>query len=263
MQTCPQVYSGAGFVFSERDPYAGIDLDNAAKKLAERADKAKAAGRPIDEAKIAAMQEDWRKQQQLIFEKFNSYTEISPSGKGSHIIIRLTDKRKLWQGRKQNAVELYCQCRFFTMTGNIYHKVPIAERQALAEILWAELGNGTDNNAKISYYDNDERCTDSEVITFGLNAVNGDKFARLLEGSWEGLHPSQSEADLAFMNMIVFYSRNRNQSARIFRNSPLGKRPKAQRANYMQWLLDKAGDRLLPPVDISGLVNPFLKGEVK
>jgi len=107
LQACPHLYSGAGFVFSERDPYAGIDLDDVDKKLADMANKAKAACRPIDEAEIAAKREKWVEQQKLIFNNFNSYTEISPSGKGGHIIIGVTDKKKIWQGRKRDCVELY------------------------------------------------------------------------------------------------------------------------------------------------------------
>src|SRR5215211_8258532 len=61
-------YAGIGFVFAEDDPFTGIDLDHAFES----------AGGTIA---------PWAK---AIVERFNSYTERSPSGTGLHILIRGT-----------------------------------------------------------------------------------------------------------------------------------------------------------------------------
>ena len=60
---------GIGFVFTTDDPYTGIDLDNCHDE----------AGQLVSWA-------------QDIVSRFDSYTELSPSGRGRHIIIR----GKLW-----------------------------------------------------------------------------------------------------------------------------------------------------------------------
>lgn len=52
-----------------------------------------------------------------IVEALDSYTEISPSGKGLHIFC----KGKLPPGRRRKGnIEMYSSNRFFTVTGNIY-----------------------------------------------------------------------------------------------------------------------------------------------
>ncbi|MGB9665690.1 MAG: hypothetical protein ACPL25_12345, partial [Ignavibacteria bacterium] len=56
---------------------------------------------------------------QILIEKIGSYTEISPSGKGIHILFFLNE---IMGSVKNNIehLEFYSQGRYFTMTGNIY-----------------------------------------------------------------------------------------------------------------------------------------------
>jgi putative DNA primase/helicase len=87
---------GVGFVFSEADPYAGIDLDDCIGEDDELGDVAR-----------------------RIVEEFTTYTEVSPSGEGLHCILR---GRVPLGARKQavldaQKVEVYSQGRFFCMTG--------------------------------------------------------------------------------------------------------------------------------------------------
>ena len=218
-------YDGIGFVFSENDPYTGIDLD-------------------------ATTDADGVARQKLIFEKMESYSEVSPSGQGLHIII----KAKVPSGRRRDKVEIYSTTRFFTMTGNAYLAVPIEGRQELADVLWSEMGV---DSVKAYHGDLDEKCSDDEILHQALTASNGDKFQLLLDGNWQDNYQSQSEADFAFVDIIAFYTQNRNQIVRIFRASKLGKRKKAQRSDYMEYMLNRAFDRMLPPIDIDGLHNRF------
>jgi hypothetical protein len=214
--------NGIGFVFTRDDPYAGIDLD-------------------------ATDNEEWRARQQKIYEAFNSYSERSPSGHGLHIIIRAN----VATGRKREAVELYSNERFFTFTGDVFNDTQIVNQQALATILYEELGAVKD----YSNYQGEieERYTDDQIITQALQAVNGEKFKALHDGRWQDLYGSQSEADFAYIDIIAFYSRVRTQIVRIFRNSPLGQRDKAQRSAYVGYMLNKCFDKMLPLVDIEGL----------
>lgn len=89
---------GIGFVFTESDPFVGIDLDNCLDD----------EGRPTEAAvRIVA--------------EIASYTETSPSGRGLHIIAKGT----LPSGRRRmKGVECYSQGRFFTLTGRWWPDAP-------------------------------------------------------------------------------------------------------------------------------------------
>jgi len=86
--------NGVGFVFSNSDPFAGIDLDNC-----------------YDE-KTRSLTPNAMEMVNL----FNSYTEFSPSGKGLHIIVK---GRLPGTGHRKSDIEIYDRDRFFTVTGNL------------------------------------------------------------------------------------------------------------------------------------------------
>lgn len=94
-------YDGLGFVFTANDDYTGVDLDDC-------------EGNAVDQDR-----------QLKLFRALDSYSEISPSGKGLHVIA----KGRVPQGRRRAHIEVYSSERYFTMTGNVYHNVPIADRQ--------------------------------------------------------------------------------------------------------------------------------------
>lgn len=219
-------YSGIGFVLSEDDPFFVIDLDNTDgdKEAIER--------------------------QQKIFKEFDTYSEISPSGQGLHLI----GKGSVAAGRRRSFVEIYSSQRYITFTGNVYYNAPIAHRQDMLSQLWEQMAQGG-NSTYIYRGDAKETCSDEEVISRAITAVNGEKFAKLNSGQWQDLYPSQSEADLAYVNIIAFYTQNRNQIIRIFRTSPLGKRLKAQRVDYINWMILKSFDKILPQLDFDGFKN--------
>ena len=83
-------YNGIGFVFSSGDPFAGVDLDDC---------------RDPETGEL----EEWAAK---IVEAFGSYTEISQSGTGVHIIIMGKAPNK-----KRGKVEAYSSERYFAMTG--------------------------------------------------------------------------------------------------------------------------------------------------
>ena len=228
-------YEGIGFVFTEADPYCGIDLDDPYEKNPDGSNK-----HPNPENIMAV--------QRKIHETFDCYSELSPSGRGLHIICR----GSVPNGRRRSSVELYSSGRFFTFTGNVVSDKPIRRQDNFVAMLWHELGG------KINTYtyggDSVEKLTDEEVITKAHGAVNGDKFASLHRGDLSA-YPSQSEADQAYMNFLAFYSQHRNQLMRLFRNSPLGQRDKAQRNSYLNYTINRAFDQMLPPIDLEGFRN--------
>jgi putative DNA primase/helicase len=85
-------YDGIGFVLSSGDPYVGVDLDGCVDP---------------ETGEI----ESWATR---IVEALDSYTEVSPSGKGLHIVAR----GEIPANGKRGHVEMYSAKRFFTMTGH-------------------------------------------------------------------------------------------------------------------------------------------------
>lgn len=83
---------GIGFVFSKNDPYTGIDLDFCVEAFTGE----------IDPWALG------------VLEEMATYTELSPSATGLHLILR----GKLPEGgRRKDGIEFYDRDRFFTMTG--------------------------------------------------------------------------------------------------------------------------------------------------
>lgn len=220
------MYSGIGFVLTEADPFAFIDLDDT-----------KGDQTALD-------------RQIRIFNEFDGYAERSPSGNGLHIIV----KGAIPSGRRRSFIEIYSSRRYMTMTGDIYRNEQIKEHNDLLNALWAQMGQGSVATAVYAGVA-EAKETDEQVINRALSAANGDKFAELMAGKWEGMYQSQSEADFALVDIIAFYTQNRAQIARIFRTSGLGQRDKAKRDDYVSYMLNKCFDRMLPPVDIDGLRN--------
>jgi primase-polymerase (primpol)-like protein len=85
-------YGGIGFVFTSEDDLCGVDLDGCLN---------------ADTGEI----EPWAR---IIIEELDSYTEISPSGTGVHVLVRAT----LPEGRnRKGRFETYDRDRYFTVTG--------------------------------------------------------------------------------------------------------------------------------------------------
>lgn len=213
-------FTGIGYVFSAFDPYCGIDLDD-----------------------THGDQEEYQKQL-TIYNKFNSYTEYSPSRTGVHIIV----KGKVPTGRRRGAIELYPQARFFTMTGDVLNNVPIREGQDGLTWLYEQFGKDTTEIVKVEAAKTQTE-DDEAIVNRAKAAVNGEKFLDLWEGRWEKYYPSQSEADFALVDILAFYTKHIPQIKRLFRTSMLGQRDKARREDYVDYMVEKSFDRQLPQVD--------------
>lgn len=216
-------YSGIGFVFAVNDPFTFIDLDQ--------------TNDPII-----------LERQKKIYSVFNSYSELSPSGQGLHIIV----KGNVPQGRRRSCIEIYSSERYATFTGNVYNSEPIKDCQSDLMSLWEQMGDAPTQQL-IYKGEAQETIPDNEILRIAAEAVNGDKFQRLYVGDWGGLYPSQSEADLSLINMFAFYTKNKPQIMRLFRMSALGQRPKAKRNDYVDWMINKSFDNELAPIDMDGL----------
>ncbi len=219
-------FSGIGFVFSKGDPFAAIDFDNT----------------DGDNERL-----EFQKQ---MFLELNSYTERSPSGTGVHIIVKANLKAG---GRRRHAVELYDEARFFTMTGDVFLDVPIREAQIEVDFLFDSLkGDVRQFQAQPDQIEKDE---DAIILERANNAANGGKFGDLWAGNWQKYYQSQSEGDFALIDIIAFYTKYPPQIKRLFRQSMLGQRDKAQREDYVDAMIERAFDRQLPPINVEAIAE--------
>ena len=185
-------FDGVGFEFAP--PYFGVDLDHCLDKLDF-----------VDE----------------FVETLQSYAEVSKSGNGIHIIC----KGKLPDGsRRKGGVEMYSNGRYFICTGNLYNPAykEIRDCTESIKVLHSKyLPTSVPQAAQVQrevIVDLD----DAEVINKARACKSGALFNLLYEGQWEGLYPSQSEADLVLCNHLAFWTaRNEQQMDRIFRSSGL------------------------------------------
>jgi primase-polymerase (primpol)-like protein len=135
---------GIGFVFTDNDSFVGIDLDECIDP-------------PSGEIDTRAKQ---------IIEQIGSYSKISPSGRGIHIIV----KGKLpGPGRKKGKLEIYDEKRYFTFTGNLLNGSPKTTKNRNSELceLYQQLSGKSDSRQE------------DHLIQKAMNAANGENF-RLL-----------------------------------------------------------------------------------
>jgi Protein of unknown function (DUF3987) len=176
-------YDGVGFVFTEEDPYAGVDLDKCQDSESGEVD-------------------EWARE---LIEDLDSYTELSPSGSVVYVLV----KAKLPRGeRRKGQIELYDSGRFFTVTGLHLAGTPkkIVERQVEVELLHRRLFglNKGDPNGHVSH-GSGNALSDTEILARAGQAANGEAFEKLWAGDVSN-HASRSEADLALCSRLVFWT---------------------------------------------------------
>jgi len=209
---------GIGYVLSPDDPYVGVDLDKC---------------RDRDSGAI----QTWARQ---IVDRLNSYTEISPSQTGLRIFIRGTLPP---HGRRKGPLEIYSQARFLTITGNRLPGTPDAIYDRSDELsVWHEevFGPVVQQRPTALVQRSPLALSDSELIERARNAANGTAFWALWNGDWSGQYHSQSEADLALVNHLSFWTGpDPARLDSLFRSSGL-MRDKWERADYRDSTIGKA-----------------------
>lgn len=219
-------YDGIGFVLSESDPFTIIDLDNKPSS-------------PCTEEQLA--------RHKRIYTAFESYSELSVSETGAHIVVR----GRVPKGVRRDNVEVYSSLRFMVFTGWALRKLPVFDRQDLLDQLYSEMQPAGDAEVLVQI---DGTLDDGELVAMAMRASNAAKFNQLCAGEFSE-YPSQSEADFALLSIIAFYTRDNAQVRRIFRMTALGKRDKAQRDDYLNTALGKIRAQQPPPIDTSVLIS--------
>ncbi len=221
------IQSGAnqiGFVLTPWDPYTIIDLDN----------------KPSNPC--TPEQLDLHKR---ILTSIQSYTEISTSGSGYHIVV----KGSIPVAVHRDNVEIYTHSRYMVFTGNRTNAFPIMEAQDVLNAMFSQMHI---ESTRAELVDEEEILSDAEVVELAFNAANGAKFDALARGHWDDYgYPSQSEADLAFISMLTFYTRSNDQVKRIFRLTELGQREKARKNDkYLNYAIGRCRATQAQPVEV-------------
>jgi hypothetical protein len=228
---------GIGFMFSEKDPFAGVDLDDCRDPATGFLDPWAA-----DEVRALA-----------------TYAEVSPTGTGVKTILKGVlhpDARN-----KVPPFEFYDRDRFFALTGMRLEDAPTAleDRQAAFDALYQKAladhekarrakaeadkanrvkvngrargakprANGRGNGHTGSIFDQTvtsgcpfDYHDDDALIEHMKGAENGDKFSRLWRGDAGDHDGDESRRDAALCTILAWWTgKNRDRIDRLFRRS--------------------------------------------
>ncbi|MGH7919421.1 MAG: hypothetical protein ACREQM_05685 [Candidatus Dormibacteraceae bacterium] len=212
---------GIGYVFSQHDDLTGADLDHC---------------RNPDSGRIDA----WALE---VVRELDSYTEVSPSGTGIHVVLRgrLPDgahhKRAIPGAHPKAAIEIYDRGRYLTATGQRLPEASerVEERQEALERLLARLWSP---NPAAKAPASGRGLAAREVIHRARRARNGAKFERLMAGDLQG-YGSSSEADLALVSLLAFWTQDAGVILEVVRQSVLWDQ-KWERPDYQERTIGRA-----------------------
>jgi hypothetical protein len=213
---------GIGFVFQKDNGLVGIDLDDCRDP-------------------ITGVIEDWALE---AIRLFDTYTEISTSGTGVHLICKGTLPG---QGVKTKHAEMYNHVRYFCVTGNVLEGTPgtieTPDPAVITDIYQRLRATQAGRNQRAQPSNNgtspSPTLDDDTIIQKALGARNSQKFATLWAGEF-GDYPSQSEADQALCRALVFWTEDPEQIDRIFRRSGLMRNKWNEHPTYAKWTITKA-----------------------
>ena len=194
-------FSGIGFMFDNCE-YFGVDIDGIENEIAMY--KSGDGDNIVSE----------------FVHELQSYSEISQSGKGIHIICKGNLPKN---GRRRGNVEMYETGRFFVMTGNSCSEYSEIKNctESIKPLHSKYIGGGKEPVPRVIRTMNFASAND--IVKAAANAKNGDKFKSLYSGSYStSEYTSQSEADMALCQMLAFWTGcDADKMDAIFRQSGL------------------------------------------
>lgn len=228
-------YNGLGFIFTEDDPYCGIDFDHVID----------------DNGRI----ENWAT---MLLERLNSYTEVSQSGTGLHVLVKAysvkLNRRVMITGQ---GLEVYHSNRYFAITGNRLMEYPatIEPRddvlQWLADtyMLQPKSVAATQKSTRCSVASNTQDAIPVKLTGDDHRAIEratrkyGDRFTQLMEGDLDAFGNDVSRADLSLCGMMAKVTSDPAIIERVWLATPFGKRDKVvRRPDYRMQTIQKAID---------------------
>lgn len=167
-----------------------------------------------------------------IISRMQSYTELSPSGKGIHILFRAPnfdfDKSKYYINNQSEGIEAYVAGttnKFVTITGKRLVGSPhdLQERSSqLPEVLETYMRRREwDREEGQGGVFTDLPLSDDEILR--LVVEHSPRFGSVLEGDISDYDNDQSRADMALCTKLAFYTRDPDQIDRIYRHSGIGR----------------------------------------
>lgn len=223
-------YDGIGYVFTEEDPLVFVDVDH---------------------CKVG---DEWSNLATEFLQELGNgskvYRERSQSGEGLHFIMIGSIPEKELDGKiksggfkdSKQGLEFYDRERYVALTGDVFGEATdVGDIQTRLLVLWE----------KYRPHKNETRKPiGPRVVTVGWlddlgvirRGYGNPKFKDLFEGRWEGMFPSQSEADVALCTMIAFWvNRDPDAIERIFGSSQLAYRSKwIEREDYRERTIAQA-----------------------
>jgi hypothetical protein len=185
-----------GFMLDADDPFVIIDLDNKPERPASPEVLAQ-----FEEMKLA----------------FDSYTEISRSGRGIHIIVT----GQIPQALVSTHIQISGKEHYYILTGDCEIEKPIRDGQAHLDAIIKAVGAPPP-----AYESKEQSIEDEEVWSRATQAENAEKFLALWNNTVDKADYGNDEStvDFALITMLCFHSQCDEQVARFFLNSPRGKR---------------------------------------
>lgn len=140
-------------------------------------------------------------------QRFNTYTEISPSGHGIRMFGR---GRKPGKHEKKGDVELYdgSSTRYLTFTGNHLPNTPcdvVDVSEPLAELYSETFGADEPAPTPAPTPTTPVDVDDAELLSRAIAAKNGARFLALWHGDTSA-YSSRSEADYALVGALLFWT---------------------------------------------------------
>lgn len=167
-------FDGIGFMFSAANGLVGVDLDHVRDPE-------------------TGITEEWARE---IIRELNSYTELSQSGTGWHIIVR---GQLNGSGNRRGRIEVYSAARFFVVTGIHAAGTPDTIEARDVSNLQRRMLAGLDpklieptNDSGVREVGRDESAEDFKVVASVIRRFQ-TRNARLIEAGIQKLFPERYE----------------------------------------------------------------------
>lgn len=187
-------YDGLGYVLSREDPFTFVDLDHC-----------------IEDGEVLP----WAVE---VVEALGSYTEVSPSDAGLHILLRGT---KAGTYCRTGNIEIYDRDRFFTFTGKAFDGESIEDRQAELDRLYRGLFAEREQGISTVVVDGGFVGDDEHLLDKARSSSG--KFRRLYDhGDTSVVGRDDSRADnLLCWHLAFWTNHDAERMDRLFRSSKL------------------------------------------
>lgn len=195
-------YDGIGFMLSNNDNYAVLDIDNVIDENGQIISDLENSDLALDMIQL-------------------TYCETSPSRTGLHCFFKgeLPEQRK--KKRTDLDIELYNDVRFITVTGEAIGQSEIYEEQEALNNLVERYFKAEPKLETTFTYDPNHKSelSDDEIIDLMLKSKQKDKISDLLKGNYEKHFDSPSEAVQSLLHYLAFYTnKDKQQMENIFLN---------------------------------------------